>query len=79
MPKVRVKLNSTDIVMLNSICNSIKDIAQKIAQIKNIPFDEVAEKTTNNAKHLFNLKHFSIYGKFKKFTETIIQFQTSIN
>jgi small subunit ribosomal protein S10 len=29
MPKVRVKLNSTDIEMLNSICNSIKDIASK--------------------------------------------------
>ncbi|MFQ5531369.1 MAG: 30S ribosomal protein S10, partial [Candidatus Nanoarchaeia archaeon] len=29
MPKVRVKLNSTDIEMLNHICNSIKDIAKK--------------------------------------------------
>lgn len=29
MPKVRIKLNSTDITMLNDICNSIKDIAQK--------------------------------------------------
>ncbi len=29
MPKVRVKLNSTDIEMLNNICNSIKDIAVK--------------------------------------------------
>lgn len=29
MPKVRVKLNSTDIEMLNSICNTIKDIASK--------------------------------------------------
>jgi small subunit ribosomal protein S10 len=29
MPKVRVKMNSTDINMLNDICNSIKDIAQK--------------------------------------------------
>lgn len=29
MPKVRVKLNSTDIEMLNNICNSIKDIASK--------------------------------------------------
>ncbi len=29
MPKVRVKLNSTDIGMLNDICNTIKDIAQK--------------------------------------------------
>jgi small subunit ribosomal protein S10 len=29
MAKVRVKMNSTDINMLNEICNSIKDIAQK--------------------------------------------------
>ncbi|MFA5953316.1 MAG: 30S ribosomal protein S10 [Candidatus Pacearchaeota archaeon] len=29
MPKVRIKLNSIDIEMLNDICNSIKDIAQK--------------------------------------------------
>ena len=29
MPKVRIKLNSTDIGMLNSICESIKDTAQK--------------------------------------------------
>ena len=29
MPRVRVKLNSTDIGMLNDICNTIKDIAQK--------------------------------------------------
>ncbi len=29
MPKVRIKLNSTDIKMLNAICNSIKDIAKK--------------------------------------------------
>lgn len=29
MGKVRVKLNSTDIDMLNEICHSIKDIAQK--------------------------------------------------
>lgn len=27
--RVRVKLNSTDIEMLNNICNSIKDIARK--------------------------------------------------
>lgn len=27
MPKVRIKLNSTNIKMLNDICNSIKDIA----------------------------------------------------
>ena len=29
MPKVRVKLNSTDIKMLNDICESIKEIAKK--------------------------------------------------
>jgi len=29
MPKVRIKLNSTDIKMLNDICNSIKDIAMR--------------------------------------------------
>jgi len=29
MPRVRVKLNSTDIEMLNDICNSIKELAQK--------------------------------------------------
>ena len=29
MPKVRIKLNSTDIEMLNNICNSIKDTAEK--------------------------------------------------
>ncbi len=29
MSKVRIKLNSTDIDMLNNICNSIKDIAKK--------------------------------------------------
>ena len=29
MPRVRIKLNSVDIDMLNSICNSIKDLAQK--------------------------------------------------
>ncbi len=29
MTKVRVKLNSTDIETLNSICNHIKEIAQK--------------------------------------------------
>ncbi|MFH1608062.1 MAG: 30S ribosomal protein S10 [archaeon] len=29
MPKVRIKLNSTDIEMLNNICNSIKDLAKK--------------------------------------------------
>ena len=29
MPKVRIKLNSTDIEMINNICESIKDIAHK--------------------------------------------------
>jgi small subunit ribosomal protein S10 len=29
MPKVRIKLNSTDIAMLNEICTSIRDIAKK--------------------------------------------------
>ena len=29
MPKIRIKLNSTDIKMLNDICNSIKTIAKK--------------------------------------------------
>ncbi|MAG78845.1 30S ribosomal protein S10 [Candidatus Pacearchaeota archaeon] len=29
MPKVRIKLNSTDIDMLNTICKMIKDIAKK--------------------------------------------------
>tara|TARA_Y100000310_G_scaffold250776_1_gene257133 strand:- start:224 stop:532 length:309 start_codon:yes stop_codon:yes gene_type:complete len=29
MPKVRIKLNSTDIEMLNSICESVKTMAKK--------------------------------------------------
>ena len=29
MPKVRIKLNSTDIGTINDICKSIKEIAQK--------------------------------------------------
>ncbi len=29
MPKVRIKLNSTDIDMLNNICDSIKELAKK--------------------------------------------------
>jgi len=29
MPKVRIKLNSTDIGMLNNICESIQDLAKK--------------------------------------------------
>jgi len=29
MPKVRIKLNSTNIEMLNNICNSIQELAKK--------------------------------------------------
>ncbi len=29
MPKVRIKLNSTDVKMINRICDSIKDVAKK--------------------------------------------------
>ncbi len=29
MPKVRIRLDSTDIEMLNNICESIKDLAKK--------------------------------------------------
>jgi len=29
MPKVRIKLNSTDIEMLNNICDSIRELAKK--------------------------------------------------
>jgi small subunit ribosomal protein S10 len=29
MPKVRIKLNSTDIEMLNNICESIRELAKK--------------------------------------------------
>jgi len=29
MPKVRIKLNSIDIAMLNNICESIKELAKK--------------------------------------------------
>ena len=29
MPKVRIKLNSTDIEMINNICETVKDIAKK--------------------------------------------------
>ena len=29
MPKVRIKLNSTDVTMLNTICDSIKGLAKK--------------------------------------------------
>lgn len=29
MPKVRIKLNSTDVRMLNDICNSIRELARK--------------------------------------------------
>lgn len=37
MPKARVKLNSTDIEMLNSICDSIKEIANKAGIIMKGP------------------------------------------
>ena len=37
MPKVRVKLNSTDIEMLNHICKTIKDIANKAGVIASGP------------------------------------------
>ena len=37
MPKVRVKLNSTDIETLNNICNTIKDIAKKAGIIASGP------------------------------------------
>jgi len=33
----------------------VKFVAEKIAEIKNITFDEIAEITTENAKKLFNL------------------------
>ena len=33
MQKVRIKLNSTDIGMLNDICNTIKDIAERVGII----------------------------------------------
>ena len=29
MPKVRIKLNSTDVTMLNTICDDIKSLAKK--------------------------------------------------
>ncbi len=34
----------------------VRFVAQKIAEIKGISFDEVAEKTTNNAKEYFRIK-----------------------
>ncbi|WP_323847534.1 MAG: TatD family hydrolase [Phytoplasma sp.] len=34
----------------------VKIIAEKIAKLRNISFQEISEKTTNNAKKLFNLK-----------------------
>ena len=37
MPKVRVKLNSTDIEVLNNICKTIKDIAAKSGIIASGP------------------------------------------
>ena len=35
---------------------NVKILAEEIARIKNISFDEVAEKTTRNAKELFSLR-----------------------
>ncbi|MDP2820626.1 MAG: TatD family hydrolase [bacterium] len=35
---------------------NLKYICEKIAEIKNVSFDKIAEKTTNNATELFNLK-----------------------
>jgi Tat protein secretion system quality control protein TatD with DNase activity len=34
----------------------VEEIAKKIAEIKNISFEEVAHKTTENAVSLFNIK-----------------------
>ena len=34
----------------------VKLVAEKIAQVKNLPFDEVSRITTENAKKLFNLE-----------------------
>ena len=41
----------------------VKYIAQKIAEIKNITFEEVAEKTTQNAKKLFRIEDIDIWNK----------------
>ncbi len=48
MAKVRIKLNSTDIDMLNNICDSIKDIAHKsgIAIIGPVPLPTKKLKVT---------------------------------
>ena len=34
----------------------VKYVAEKIAEIKNVSFNKIAEQTTKNAKNLFNLK-----------------------
>jgi len=48
MPKVRIKLNSTDIQMLNDICNSIKELAKKagIAMAGPVPLPTKKLKVT---------------------------------
>ena len=33
----------------------VKHIAEKIAEIKNVPFEDIAKQTTHNAKKLFNI------------------------
>ena len=35
----------------------VREIAKKIAEIKNLSFDEVVNVTTNNAKKLFKFQH----------------------
>lgn len=47
-------LRKKDEIVRNAPEN-VKYVAQKIAEIKGISFDEVAEQTTQNAKKLFNL------------------------
>jgi len=41
--------------LIRNTPENIKFIAQKVAEIKGISFEEVAEQTTKNAKKLFNL------------------------
>jgi len=41
--------------LIRNTPENIKHIAKKIAEIKGISFDQVAEQTTKNAKELFNL------------------------
>jgi TatD DNase family protein len=35
----------------------VQHVAQKLAELKNLPFARVAEATTANARHLFSLKN----------------------